>query len=112
MGIINPEIEPPPGGEVPLPPPPILTLFRLASADALSCGVIDFDSEGIINPDVLPAFVANNWIINPEIHEARFVTVARPDGEVAGTFGLVDPTTVLGFNPQPDPPRERARCSL
>lgn len=111
-----------PGGEafasgvvgiiVPLPQPPFLTLFRFASSDAVSCGVIDFDSDGIIDPEILPAAIANSWITNPDIHEARFSTVDRPDGAIVGNFGVADPTTVLGFNPQPDPPRERARCAI
>jgi hypothetical protein len=112
VGIIYPDILPPPGGEVPLPSPPFLTLFRFAASDAVSCGVVDVDSDGIINPDVVPAAIAESWIINPEIHEIRLASVERPDGSIAGTFGFHDPAAVLAWNPQPDPPRERARCAV
>ena len=112
VSLIGVNDEVPPGGETPFTLAPVLTMFRFISSDAVSCGIIDFDSDGIINPDVIPAAIAENWIINPEIHEARFSTLEHEEGAVLGTFGIADPTTVLGFNPQPDPPQTRARCAL
>lgn len=95
-GIIDPDID------------PILTFFRLGT-DGVSCDIIDFDSQGITDEEHIPAEFALAMIINPDLHEARI----EGDGVVAGTFGLVDPATLVGFNPQPDPPTGRqVRCGV
>lgn len=104
--IINPDINPgpypddgPPSGGAGL----VLSFFRGSTAD---CDVLLFESQGI--GDVLPADVALNMILNPEIHA---VLAFSTEGTlVAGRFGLPDPTEILGFNPQPDPPGKIVRC--
>jgi len=111
VGIINPEVEPPPvgGGEIPLTPPPVFTFFRFAATDAVDCSVIDFDSQGIVNPEVMPAAIANNWIVNPDVHEARFMSVERMAGAVAGTFGAGTPEGAVDGAKVSGP---RVRCSV
>jgi hypothetical protein len=71
--------------------------------------VIDFDSQGIINPDILPAELAQTWIINPDIHEARFLTLDRLDGALAGTFGPNTPESTVATSPGDG---QRVRCVL
>jgi hypothetical protein len=112
VGIIDPDIQPPPDGEdggVILPATRLLTFFRLGGGDAVSCGVIDFDSQGIINPEILPAELAQTWIINPDIHEARFLTLERLEGAVAGTFGPNTPEEPVTTSPGDG---QRVRCAV
>jgi len=113
VGIIDPDIEPPPPGAGDgdggiLVGTPVLTFFRLGAGDFVSCGVIDFDSQGIIDPEILPAEFALNMIINPEIHEARFLTVEHAAGAISGAFGAGTPEeTVGGTETGP-----RVRCAI
>jgi hypothetical protein len=113
VGIINPDIEPPPPGEddggVILPATPLLTFFRFGSGDAVSCGVIDFDSQGITDEEHMPADLAQTWIINPEIHEARFLTLERLDGAIAGTFGPNTPEEPMSTSAAGG---QRVRCAV
>jgi len=113
VGIIDPDIEPPPeeggdgDGDIVITTP-VLTFFRLGAGDLVSCGIIDFDSSGIIDPEILPAEVALNMIINPEIHEARFITSERMEGAIAGRFGAAsaeEPVTGSTTGP-------RVRCAV
>ena len=87
---------------------PIVTLFRLGG-DGIGCDVIDLAAED----QILPADVGRAFILNPEIHEARFESLERPDGAVVGSFGIIDPDHLVGFNPQPDPPKGGVvRCAV
>ena len=112
VGIIDPDIEPPPPGTGDEDPPIIdasfLTFFRLGT-DAVSCGVIDFDSSGIIDPEILPAEIALNMIINPEIHEARLLSVEHSTGAVAGTFGAGTPEAPVATSSSS---LNRVRCAI
>lgn len=111
VGIIDPDIEPPPAGGEEDPPilvaTPVLTFFRLGT-DGVSCGVIDFDSQGIIDPQILPAEVALRVIINPEIHVASFVTTQHATGAIAGSFGAGSPEQPVGESAA----GARVRCAI
>lgn len=82
----------------------VFKFFERASA---SCGIVNFNSQAITDEEHMPADIAMNMIANPELFQVLMTTGAGP--RVVGTFGVMDPTTVLGWNPQPDPPG-RLRC--
>lgn len=105
--IIEPDINP---GPFPNDGPPVgagelvFTFFRGSIA---ACEVLVFESQGGAG-DLLPSDVAMNMILNPDIHE---VLLFSTEGSVvSGRFGLPDPTELIGFNPQPDPPGKVVRC--
>ncbi len=92
--------------------PPIVigrVVYRLFNTSTQSCGILLLDSQGITDEEHMPADIAQAMIINPEIHQ--LIVVSSSGGVMAGRFGLPDPQTALGFNPQPDPPGRISRCA-
>ncbi len=89
------------GGEL------VFTFFRDSGS---SCDILSFDSQGITDEEHIPADVAQRMIAGPDLFRA--VLLATDGSLVLGTFSHVDPTTILGFNPQPDPPQgKQTRCA-
>ncbi len=115
VGIINPDLVPPPSEEdPPILPGQVFRLFDLREVGGLTCNVIEFDSEGLEEEVYIAWEIGWFMLANPDLVEARFVSSDRRDGAIAGLFGATaDPMTLLGFNPQPDPPKgQQARCAV
>lgn len=101
--IINPDILPAPGDdELPVGVDPVFTLFDEAS---LTCGIVTFDSDDS-DSQHLSTEAAMALIEAPETHA---IVVVSDAGLVRGQFGVVDPTTLIGFETPPDPPG-KVRC--
>lgn len=84
------------------------SLFTLFRGSDQSCGILLFGSQGITDEEHIPFEQGMDMITNPGIHEVLLVS---EDGTaVSGRFGLPDPTELIGFNPQPDPPGKIVRC--
>jgi hypothetical protein len=98
------------GGPDALPVPGIAPIFTFFDGTSQSCGILSFGSQAITDEEHLPADVAQSVLLNPNLFG---VVVESPDGpRVAGKFSLASPGTLVGFNPQPDPPGMVTSCTL
>lgn len=85
--------------------PIVFSLFRDSSE---SCDILNFDSQAITDEEHMPADIAQAMMLDPDLFA---VVVFSPEGpRVAGLLGMPDPTEVIAFNPQPDPPGKIVRC--
>ncbi|HEX9564155.1 MAG TPA: hypothetical protein VF981_09295 [Gemmatimonadaceae bacterium] len=92
-------------------PPPLLDLFNLTATGGVDCSIIDFDSYGVTDEENLPSPDALALISSPSEYVVIFSTQVNSLA-VAGWFGAGPDPDLVGFNPQPDPPKGSARCGV